>query len=475
MTISPLARQFMIAGSTHLAALSAGGVIAYPSVLLQQLQANDTIVQLDLHNRSWIGSVHGIAGIPSILLPLLMQYQGRKCAFVLSCLSIITGWVFTFFAQSITTLIIGECFHGLGTNGLLAVSFLSVSEMVQPKYRNTCLVLYGTVQALGISSVGILGRYLHWRTVSIIMACPVLIALPIGCFWPQSPSWLACKGKFDECQRIFEKLRGTDEESTKELKAIVNSQKDILTIRQNSMQEFFQTISRRDFYMPALHTFILINVLYWGGGMPVIIYSTDMMIKSSGRPHPQVKLIMDCTLFIGYNIATVLVRYCSSKKVMIFSMSGSAVFMTSAAIVTYLQSIGEVAKDSDIAVYSLLGFVVFLSLGSSCIGFSIASEIMPVKHRGIGGCLYVVYTCVLHSFSLKAYPYLCVYIDVWGVFLIYAVYKTFSIFFIWMYVPETRNRMLHEIEQFYNCGHFKDNIIDESVNVPFIRTEKNIE
>lgn len=415
------------------------------------------------------GSVHGIAGIPSILLPFIMQYRGRKFAFVLSCIFLIIGWMLTYLAQNMTTLIVGECFHGLGTNSLITVSFLSVSEMVRPKYRNMCLLMYGTVQAFGISLVGIIGPYLHWKTIGLIMCCPVFVALPLGFIWPESPSWLACKGRFSECEQSFVKLRGTDEESKKELNAIVNSQKDRMKEKSvKTLQDLRDTITSRDFYLPTLHTFVLINFLYWGGGMPVLIYSTDMIVKISGKFNAHAKLVMDVSFFTGFNVATVLVRYCSSKKVMIFSMTGSAVFMAATAIMTFLQRDGTVSKD--LGVYCLVGFMMFLSLGSTCIGFSISSEIMPVKHRGVGGCLYVIYTCVLHSSSLKAYPYLSAYWNLWEVFLLYAVYAMFSILFIWKYVPETRNRTLQEIEDYYKYGYFKDVNKDEAVDVPFINS-----
>ncbi|CAH0598204.1 unnamed protein product [Chrysodeixis includens] len=223
--LPPLMRQFLVAGSTHLAAFSAGGVVGYPGVLLHQLKANDSIIQLDLDNGSWIGSVHGIAGLPSIFLPFLMQYRGRKIVFILSCIFIILGWTLTYTAQSVMSLIIAECFHGLGTNSLLAVSFLSVSEMVRPKYRNLCLVLYSTYQIFGISLVSILGGYLHWKTVGFVMGSPVLFALVLGLMWPESPSWLAYKGRLRECEAVFKMLRGTDEESRMELMALLNSPK----------------------------------------------------------------------------------------------------------------------------------------------------------------------------------------------------------------------------------------------------------
>lgn len=465
MNLSPLARQFLVAGSTHLAALSAGGVVAYPSVLLEQLKANDTIIQIDLHKGSWIGSIHGIAGLPSIFLPFIMQHQGRRFAFILSCLVIIIGWIITYLAQNITTLIIGESFHGLGTNSLITTSFLSISEMVSPVYRNTCLLLYGAVQAFGISFVGILGRYLHWKTLGIIMLCPVLIAVLIGFSWPESPSWLAYKRRFGECEKCFVKLRGTDPESKKEMKTLLDTKTENVE-ETTAVQDLRKTIISRDFYVPAFHTCILINVAYWCGGVPVIIYGADMITKISGSMNTKAKLFMDVAFSVGYMIASVLVRYISSKKVMLYSLTGATICMAGAAIFSYFSHI--------FALYFLMAFQVLLSLGSSSIGFSLSSEIMPVKYRGIGGSLYVILVCLLHSSCLKAYPYLCIFLNIWGVFLIYAIYGTFSIVFIWKYVPDTKNRTLKEIEDYYACGYFKKwDDDDETVNRPMIKCDSN--
>ncbi|KAF9415087.1 hypothetical protein HW555_007177, partial [Spodoptera exigua] len=414
------------------------------------------MIKIDLHKGSWIGSVHGIAGLPSVFLPFIMQNQGRRFAFILSCLFIMSGWIITYLAQNIATLIIGECFHGLGTNCLITTTFLSITEMVSPIYRNSCLLLYGAVQAFGISSAGILGRYLHWKTIGIIMGSPVLVALLIGFAWPESPSWLAYKRRFSECEKCFVKLRGTDADSKKELKALLNTQREDVK-KTSGFQDLRKTIVSRDFYVPALHTCVLLNVLYWCGGMPVIIYSSDMIIKISGKMNVEVKLFMDIVFFVGYIIATVLVRYFSSKKVMLFSLIGTTTCMMGAAIFSYL----SVNLNADFALYCLMAFQSFLCLGSSCIGFSLTSEIMPVKYRGLGGSLYVVLICIFHSSCLKAYPYLCLFLNIWGVFLIYAIYGTFSIVFIWKYVPDTTHRTLKEIEDYYAFGCFKDRDDDD--------------
>ncbi|KAJ0171773.1 hypothetical protein K1T71_012536 [Dendrolimus kikuchii] len=108
----------LVASSPLLASISVGGLVAYPNVLLSQLQGNTTI-KLDMETSSWIGSIHGLAGMLSILMPTLMQWKGRKIAFLTSCFLIIAGWVLVYAASSVTTILISESLHGLGSNSIL--------------------------------------------------------------------------------------------------------------------------------------------------------------------------------------------------------------------------------------------------------------------------------------------------------------------------------------------------------------------
>uniref|UniRef100_A0A2H1W2F0 SFRICE_009219 n=1 Tax=Spodoptera frugiperda TaxID=7108 RepID=A0A2H1W2F0_SPOFR len=459
MNIPPLVRQFIVAGSCHLAALTVGGVVSYPGVLLQQLRSNDTIIHLDLDNGSWIGSVHGLAGIPSFLMPFLMQCQGRKFTFLLSCILINIGWAFTYAAKNLITLIIGECFHGLGGHSLLTVSFLSMSEMIQPKYRNICLLLYGTSQAFGMSFVGIIGRYLHWKTAGIVMSCPIMLALILGLFWPESPSWLAFKGRFEECEDVFKRLRGTDKESLRELNALIHAQKENFDSRPPKgewIKILRHTFVSKDFYKPSFHTMILVSIFYWTGGAAVIIYSSDITLKLTSNKNDHIKFIIDLTFFIGFSITTILTRFFSSKKVLLFSMFGSFIAMSLMTVVAYLQTVDMIPKDSMLGAYFMVCYMVVFSMGSNGIGFTIATELMPVKHRGIGGCIFVLCTCIFHSSSLKSFPYLCVYINLWGAFLLYAIYLVISGVTVYVCVPDTKNRTLQEIEEFYQNGGYKE-------------------
>lgn len=125
-----------------------------------------------------------------------MQWKGRKIAFLTSCSFIIIGWFLAYIATSVTTIFISECFHGLGSNSILMVSTCSISEMCEARYRNGFVVLYIILFTIGLAVAEILGQYIHWKTVTLILSLPIVVAFVNVLFmWPESPSWLALKVK----------------------------------------------------------------------------------------------------------------------------------------------------------------------------------------------------------------------------------------------------------------------------------------
>lgn len=387
-----------------------------------------------------------------------MQWRGRKFAFITACIIIIISWILAFIASNVTTLLICESFQGLGTNSLLAASLLSLSEMVAPKYRSISLQMFGTAQSLGMALVGIMVPYVHWKTISIIMSVPIVIALLAACMWPESPSWLAFKGEFDRCEKAFVLLRGDDEVSKRELKALINAQRENCTRNQfdSPMANFKAQIKRRDFYMPCLHMFLLINMMYWSGSAVVLIYAIDLLRKSTQNENVAYfgGVAISSILFVGVATTGVLIKFFNNKTVLIWSTFTASVGLLSVVIVTYLQSVHVLASDSTLSLYSLIAFMVPNCLGLNSLVFDIAAELMPVKHKGIGGALYIVYNCILLTSSLKLSPYLFLYLDIWGTFLIYTLNSVICGLLVWRYIPETKGRTLQEIEDYYMYGSF---------------------
>lgn len=81
-------------------------------------------------------------------------------------------------------------------------------------------------------------------------------------------------------------------------------------------------------------------------------------------------------------------------------------FLICACIVMGLQTVGLLSRDSIPYVICLLLCVTSAVLGLDSIVFIMSAELMPVKLRGIGRALYVVFNCMLYASSLFFYSYI---------------------------------------------------------------------
>lgn len=375
-------------------------------------------------------------------------------------------------------ILISECFHGFGTNSLLPVALLSMTEMLAPKYRFISMQLFGINQGVGMAIGGIGGQFLSFRTISIIMLIPVTVAIIIALMWPESPPWLACKGDFHKCEKSFVWLRGTDELSKKELAELITAQKENMRVRKHStkinLKSFWSQISSRDFYVPSLHIYLLLNLLYWSGGDVVLIYFIELVSKSTQNENATfyAGIILYSIIFMGCIVNNVTIRFFKNKTILLTSTFGVTLSSIGICIVTYLQSVGIVPRDSLLCMYFFISFMVFNSLGLNAVVFYIGAELMPVKHRNIGGSMLIIYNCGLYASTLKISPYMIHYMDIWGTFLIFTLNIIISSYLVWKYIPETKGRTLQEIEDYYTYGKFIQRTIDKDVSVNVLKINK---
>lgn len=307
--------------------------------------------------------------------------------------------------------------------------------------------------------MGTVSKFFHWKTISLIMSVPVVMALLIACLWPESPSWLAYKGKFAECEQAFSLLRGKSDDVRKELEDIISSHKEHLKDDAKTMtaKRIWNTVTKRDFYIPCLFTFLLLNLMYWSGTLVLLIYSSEIVKRVTENENASsfAGMIVNCILFAGIATTTALIRIFNNKSVLMLSTVGTSICLLICCIVSYLQSVGTLPKDSMITFYCIIAYMIENSLGINSITFTIAAELMPVKHRGVGGAVFIILVCLLHTSSLKLSPYLFIYVDMWGTYLIYTISTVTCGILIWIYVPETKGRTLQEIEDYYIDLSFK--------------------
>lgn len=298
----------------------------------------------------------------------------------------------------------------------------------------------------------------------MIMCVPMLISFLMALMWPESPSWLAYKGKFEKCEQAFVWLRGTDEYSKQELDELISAQKENSMKNQRGLS--LTSVLRRDFYLPTIHMFVLLCLTYWSGSIVILIYSMQMIQSATRNENAAFYggILINVILFICTLISTFLVKRFKNKSVLLSSTVCQVLALLCTSLASYLQDLEIITKDSLVCLYFLVAYMFATSLGVLPVVFTIAAELMPVKHRGLGGAMYIIFTCVLHASSLKAAPYLFLYIKLYGTLLVFGCNGLVCGLYIWRYVPETKCRTIQELENFYVRGKFEKVLYNEDIN-----------
>ena len=92
--------------------------------------------------------------------------------------------------------------QGLGLGGEIPIMAAYINEFAPSRQRGRFSLTYQTLFSIGLFSVAQVGRWVvptfGWRWMFVIGALPALLALPLRRLLPESPRWLASRGRLAE-------------------------------------------------------------------------------------------------------------------------------------------------------------------------------------------------------------------------------------------------------------------------------------
>nr|WP_232314005.1 MFS transporter [Ralstonia sp. A12] len=209
----PLNRfHIKIAGLTFGAHLTEGYVIG---TVGYALSAMGNQMPLDPF---WMGMLGGSAlfgiFIGSLLFGRLSDIMGRQKIFLTSFLIITVASAAQFFVTSPTELFLLRVLIGIGMGGDFSVGHAILAEFSPRKHRGVLLGSFSVIWTVGYVIANVLGMaYAHatpdaWRWLLASAALPAAIILVLRMGTPESPRWLAGKGRVKEARAIVAKLFG---------------------------------------------------------------------------------------------------------------------------------------------------------------------------------------------------------------------------------------------------------------------------
>ncbi|CAK1555500.1 unnamed protein product [Leptosia nina] len=442
---SPFVKQCFVTATVCMNVLSNGAAYGFPAILLPQLKQPDSPIPISKSEESWIAAVVTIAMlVGNFSMPIFMEKLGRKKAHFMVMLPTVIGWFLIIFATSVQNLIIARIMHGLSLGQIVMIRAVIIGEYTSPKNRGAFLTLISLAQTSGVFVVHLMGSLLKWQTTAAISVVFTVLSFMMTFFLPESPSWLANNGKYEECQKHFEWLRGADE--NEELKELIQAR-----MKHNASKnvDIKAALKQLDFYKPIIVSLHISLIMFFAGTITVAVYGTTIIAEIMG---PDVDahfwlLCLDSVRIVTSFLAVYLVRTFRRRTVTFGSVG--LCLLVHILIITHVTLIkfGVRIFDYFWIPAILMNLQCFsLSAGLLPINNVITGEIFPLAHRSVGISITTTVATGFHFIVLKTFPYLLSEVGIAGVYGIYATVMTYGLIVTWVIMPETKGRTLQQIE-----------------------------
>ncbi len=143
-------------------------------------------------------------------------------------------------------MLIFRFFQGIGTGGEVPVASAYINEFIGAKKRGRFFLLYELIFPIGLLFAGLAGYFLvplyGWRALFIVGLVPAVLMIPMRIFMPESPRWLASKGRIEKADKVVSMLEREAVKEGKPLPEPVVRPVDPKATARSDWRELFQGI-----------------------------------------------------------------------------------------------------------------------------------------------------------------------------------------------------------------------------------------
>jgi len=366
---------------------------------------------------------------------------GRRFTLIICALLFAISGVGAGVSTSLFIFIVFRLVGGLGVGAAAMVSPMYIAEMAPASRRGRLVSLYQLAIVSGILLAYFCNYLLadtgihNWRWMFASQTIPAFLFLALLFIVPETPRWLAGKGRENEAWQVLKKTGGKDvEEALAEISnSFCREQKPILP----------DIFSRR--YLPIIRMGILIAVFQQITGINSVIYYAPMILKQTGL---STSGSLFQTIGIGIiNIAATLaaigmVDKIGRKPLLLIGSFCMGLSVAGLGLCFHYRYFGNYA-----VIIALLLYVASFSATWGAVAWVYLSEIFPNRIRALAMSMATM-TLWAGDFAVTyTFPIMNEKLGIAVTFFVYAFICAIVFVFIFVKVPETKKRSLEEIEK----------------------------
>jgi SP family arabinose:H+ symporter-like MFS transporter len=381
--------------------------------------------------------------IGSFLVGRVADRYGRKKLMLADAILFAITSTITGLAPNFTVFILARFLGGVAVGGVSLLSPMYIAEIAPASIRGRLGTLYQLSIISGICvsyAVNFLLRNFganNWRWMFITGVVPSLIFLVLIARAPETPRFLALQGKFKEALAVLKRIGGAQPAEALLAEITATSRTD-----NRGWRELLRPGVRR-----GISASIGLAILVHVSGINTVIDFAPVIFQSAGW---KIEGALASTLVIG----TVELIFTILSLAMIDRFGRKPLYIGG--------SIGMAASLGALVATVLLGrfegmlvlvlILAYLAFFSACIGpvfWTLVPEIFPNDVRGMAMTVPVLIQWIANAVVVLLFPYAFHVIGKASTFGFLAAMCVLQAFFTFLFVPETKNKHLEEIELYW--------------------------
>ncbi|XP_059064726.1 sugar transport protein MST3-like [Cryptomeria japonica] len=409
-----------------------------------------------------------IAGlIASMVASPVTRIYGRKPSILVGGLSVLMGAALNGGALNVGMLIAGRIMLGIGIGFADQAVPLYLSEMAPKQMRgalNMGFQLFVAVGTLSASLTNYGTTKIHnwgWRLSLALAAVPAVI-LSLGSLWlPETPNSLMETQGPEKARAMLQRIRGTVDVE-EELSDMMEAKK----ISEMVKHPLHNLMQRK--YRPQLVMAVAIPMFQQLTGINAIVFYAPVLFRTIGFETNASLMSAVITGVVGL-AATVLSMIAVDRygRRFLFLQGGLQMLISQVIIAIILSikfdSLGDGSMSKGYAYLLLLMiciYVVGFAWSWGPLGWLVPSEIFSLEVRSIGQSI-VVSVNLLFTFAI-AQGFLAMLCHFkFGIFLFFAGWVFLMTIFVYLFLPETKNIGIEEMNSVWKEHWFWKRFVNE--------------
>lgn len=389
----------------------------------------------------------------AVIASWLSNAVGRRPTLLITAIIFTAGAILTAFASNLWIFILWRLAVGISIGIAASVVPAYISEIAPARWRGMMVTLYQLAITIGIAvsywvDLAFARAGMGWRPMFAVAAIPGLIFLAGMFFNPETPRWLASRGRWHDADAVLARVTGER-----------NNAAALAEIRASLINEDTHGALRK-LLQPGLRLALLAGVglaiFQQFVGINTIIYYAPTIFGMVGFGSNSAAIMATSVVGVVNVISTIvactLVDRAGRRPLLLWGTAGMVVALLILSLIFAFRP----AHVAGLTLFMLILYIVAFAIGMGPVFWVLSAELFPTHVRAAGASVSTLFNWASNLLVSITFLSLVDSIGTSWTFGIYALLGVAAFAFIAHFIPETRRKSLESIERYWqNGGHWE--------------------